>query len=110
SLFAPKTETTITETAVERTLSDIRPDVQQPTTTPVRGGTTTVINQPVIERTIERIITTESTSGITEARLQQGLAALKQELLGLIPQHQSAPTFSLPTFAASQSIDQLTGT
>jgi hypothetical protein len=64
----------------------------------------TTINQPIIERIVERTVSAPSTSGISEQTLAGRLASLKDDLLLRIAAVASAPiAFSGPAAILSQS-------
>ncbi|KAF0129140.1 MAG: hypothetical protein FD148_1709 [Methylocystaceae bacterium] len=81
---------------------------------------TTIIQQPVIERVVERTVPAPAASGISEQTLANRLASLKDDILLRIAAVASAPIsfsgsapttpVSTATFATSQRIDQLTNT
>lgn len=98
------------------------PEVSTPptTTTASDAPQTTIIQQPVIERIVERTVPAPAASGISEQTLAGRLASLKDDLLLRIAAVASAPIafsgsapttpVSTATFATSQRIDQLTNT
>ena len=127
--------TSLTATAAAPTPSPIAPPTPAPgflatttpeastpptTTTAPDAPQTTIIQQPVIERIVEKAVPQQSSAAVSPSTLAVLLANLRYELLSRINAVASAPiAFSGPaattpvsvaTFAPSQRIDQLTNT